>query len=649
VTLDFLPGVVLALTAVMYAMLGLRLLRTPQELGSVPLGTLFWVIAFWVLGGAIEQFADSFYVFSIGRTGHFIGTALLPLVALVTFREYTGQTTSTHLAILLAIIPTVSIVFAATNSYHEFMWLLPAANAAGEFLTRPERWGPWFLYVHAPFSYGLIGVGLATLVGRSARVPPAHRRGLLMLVIACQLPILATLAYDFGFGPDTISFVPYAFALMLPFYAWLIIGQQLVEFAPLAYEAVFQHMLDPVVVVDDRNRIMGLNHVAEGMLNVSEADALRRPLEDFFGPGSTAVFEAVESGEPRKLMTDTGRYLHVRASSIQGARSLTGTGRVVIFRDVSDVERAQSDVRKNEQLLRTIIDHSVNGIVRLRTPEDDPTAEPECIFANKAAAEFLGIDIGSLNGMSAEAIVREACSGMERRDQRALVREVRASMNGGRTIDRELLFKKDGTRRYMRMVFVPAGSDVTITFVDQTDSKAKQDRMESIALTDPLTGVLNRRGFEQEASRYLSDSADDATGALLFIDLNNFKPVNDRFGHAVGDQLLTIAASRLRQALRPGDIIGRPGGDEFVALVPDVSPAVADRLAFRLTEALETPYVFGGRELHCAASIGLALYPLNADTLTGLLREADEAMYRAKARCRESENVDTEQRLEKAM
>jgi diguanylate cyclase (GGDEF)-like protein len=113
--------------------------------------------------------------------------------------------------------------------------------------------------------------------------------------------------------------------------------------------------------------------------------------------------------------------------------------------------------------------------------------------------------------------------------------------------------------------------------------------------------------------------------------------------------LLTIAAKRLRKSLRSCDIIGRPGGDEFVALVPDVTSEVADALAKRLAKSLEKPYLIGDQTLDCAASIGLALYPKNANTLTGLMREADQAMYRAKARCRGVTNLHSDDLLEKAM
>ena len=223
------------------------------------------------------------------------------------------------------------------------------------------------------------------------------------------------------------------------------------------------------------------------------------------------------------------------------------------------------------------------------------------------------------------------------------------SVGQRKSLDIEVQHRHKGKGRWLRMICEPVGEDIAVTFVDITDGKAKERQMESIATSDPLTGVLNRRGFERDAARRLTDSADDATGALLFIDLNDFKQINDQYGHEIGDQLLTIASERLRRSLRSCDIIGRPGGDEFVALVPDVDSDVADKLALRLTNALEQPYLIGREKLQCAASIGLALYPKNASTLTGLLREADQAMYRAKARCRGVSEMDVRELLEKAV
>lgn len=643
-------SVLLIFSAACFALLGVRLAASKRQVGSVPIGILLVVISVWVIGGAIEMLSSTFLMFSVGRVCHFIGTALVPIVAYACFREYTGSAiTKSRLAVLL-IVPVISIVLAATNSYHEAMWFGPFVNDAGQFLTHPEKWGPWFLYAHLPYSYLVIGAAMFTLLAHSSAVAPAQRRGLFLLIAACIPPIAATAAYDMGIGPDTISYVPLVFVAMLPMYAWIILGEQIIEFTPLAYETVFQNMQDPVVVVDEERRIIGLNHTAEGMLSVQEAQALRAPLESLFGDESPEVFEALASGEPQKMMTSTGRFLHIQVSPIAPDRKYSLGGQVLMFRDVSDVENAQIEVRKSEKLLRTLIDHSVNGIVRFGWVEGDGGHRKlRSIFANAAAGRFLAAAADDLVDCSATQVIRHAITGMDDDDVQEIMERFARSAEKGKSLDVEVRQVRDGKARWLRVICEPVGDDIAATFVDITDRKAKERQMESIATSDPLTGVLNRRGFERDAAQRLTDSADDATGALLFIDLNEFKGVNDDYGHEIGDQLLKIAAARLQKSLRSCDIIGRPGGDEFVALVPDVDAEVAEKLAKRLTEALERPYNIGRQELSCAASIGLALYPKNANTLTGLLREADQAMYRAKARCRGVSNIHRDDLLEKAI
>lgn len=648
--LDLALSVLLIFTAASYVMLGLHLIARKREVGTVPIGALLIVIGFWVIGGAIELLSDTFLIFSVGRTGHFIGTALVPIVGYVCFREYTGTATTVSRVAVLMIVPTISITLAATNAYHEMMWYGPFVNGAGEFLTFPEQWGPWFTYVHLPYSYAVIGVAVFTLLAHSSGVPPAQRRGLFLLSAASVGPIVATALYDFGVGPDTISYVPIVFAALLPIYAYLILTGQIIEFTPLAYETVFQTMQDPVVVIDDEKRIIGLNQTAEGMLSIKEAAALRMPLKDLFGTGAHEVYEALETGEPQKMMTETGRFLHVQVSDIDQDRTRLRGGHVLMFRDVSDVEKAQSEVRKNEQLLRTLIDHSVNGIVRFGWVEgEDGGRDLRSIFANAAAARFLAADSTNLVDCTATQVIRHAVSGMEDNDVEDIMVRFTRAVENGKSLDIEVRQKSDGPARWLRVICEPVADDYAATFVDITDRKQKERQMESIATSDPLTGVLNRRGFERDAAKRLTESDDDATGALLFIDLNGFKGINDEFGHEVGDQLLKIAAERLRKSLRSHDIIGRPGGDEFVALVPDVDADIADKLARRLTQALEEQYTIGRQAIVCTASIGLALYPDNASTLTGLLREADQAMYRAKARSRNVANITSADLLEKAI
>ncbi len=646
--LEIVLSLLLIFTAVGYGLLGIRLLGGKRDVGSLPVGATFIAIGIWVLGGAVELVAPNFLVFTVGRTGHFLGTALVPVTILICFREYTGAETSRTMVTTLLILPVLSILVAATNSMHEIMWYLPATNDAGEFLTRPVRWGPWFLFLHAPYGYAVFLLSFLTLVMHSTSVAPAQRRGLFMLAGSSIAPAIAIAAYDLGIGPNTISTVPLVFSGLLPIYAWLIISEQIIEFSPLAYETVYQNMQDPVVVVDEQERIIGLNHGAELMLNITESEALRKSLDHVFGEVVPEIHEALNTGEPQKMLTNTGRFLHLQVSPIATNKAAARVGRVLMFRDVSDVEQAQKEIRSNELLLRTLVDHSVNGIVRMRWVDEGDGRSLRCIFANAAAGRYLHFDPDEMTDLTASGLLKLASSAMDPRDSEELREKFLEAAEKGEVIDTEVHVGLGSTQKWLRVIGEPVGDNVAVTFVDITDRKAKEFQMESIAWSDPLTGVLNRRGFERDAAKRLLDSDDDATGALLFIDLNEFKQVNDKCGHEVGDQLLTIAAERLRASLRSRDIIGRPGGDEFVALVPDVKPKVAEELAARLTKCLEEPYIVGSETLYCAASIGLALYPEHANTLTGLLRAADQAMYRAKDRCRGASDISDSDLLEKA-
>lgn len=648
--LVLLVALLFAFSALSYGVLALRLLRGPREVGHVPVAITAIFIAAWVLGGAIELLARNEAVFLVGRMGHFLGSAFVPVGLFVAFRAYAGAVTNARCITVLCIVPVISVFLAATNSQHEWMWALPNVNNAGEFLVRPSEFGLWYLFAHAPHSYIVVTAAVLLLLIRSNGVGRAQRRGLVAFGVAALVPLIAVVSYDLGIGTQTTSPIPAVFTAMLPVYAWLIFGQKVIDFSPIALETVFQNMADPVVVLDDKGRVVSLNRGAESLLSVRESGVFRQSLAKLFGDDLPEVYEALDSGEPRKLMTSSGRFLHVQVSPIASGDSTLHTGTVVMFRDVSDVERAQAEVRNSEKLLRTLFDHSVNGLVRLRWHKDKDDLAPalRCVSANGAAAGFLKTKSQDLVGQTVDEVLLMATAGMPTDDATRIFESFHETINAGRVIDMEVRPEAGSSDRWLRMIGEPVGDNVALTFVDATDIKQREEHMESIASTDPLTGVLNRRGFETAASTHLRDSADDATGALLFVDLNQFKQINDRCGHETGDALLRIAAQRLRTSLRSCDIIGRPGGDEFVALVPDVAPDVAERLAERLTESLEEPYTIAAETLHCTASIGLALYPEHAGTLTGLLRAADMAMYRAKSRAHDLEKIGRRPLLEKA-
>ncbi|MEM7459337.1 MAG: sensor domain-containing diguanylate cyclase [Pseudomonadota bacterium] len=158
-----------------------------------------------------------------------------------------------------------------------------------------------------------------------------------------------------------------------------------------------------------------------------------------------------------------------------------------------------------------------------------------------------------------------------------------------------------------------------------------QGRLRHMAEHDMLTGLANRYAFQNRIENDVSDSDDDDNVALLAIDLDNFKAINDTYGHQAGDALLGKVAKRIRQTVRGRDWAARLGGDEFVVVTHDVAnPMDACLMAARLITALSRPYQIGGLELHCTASVGVACAPIHARNARTLMKCADLALYEAK-------------------
>ncbi len=170
------------------------------------------------------------------------------------------------------------------------------------------------------------------------------------------------------------------------------------------------------------------------------------------------------------------------------------------------------------------------------------------------------------------------------------------------------------------------------TMLDVTQQKLAELRIKEAAQHDPLTGLPNRALIFEYAGHLLAAAGrSHSRGALLFIDLDRFKPVNDLYGHEVGDRLLKEVAQRLKSCVRHEDLVGRLGGDEFVIMLPYLGRGyTAPTVARHVLDAMSQPFCFDGLELGISASIGISFYPLHGSDFETLLHRADLAMYRAK-------------------
>ena len=195
-----------------------------------------------------------------------------------------------------------------------------------------------------------------------------------------------------------------------------------------------------------------------------------------------------------------------------------------------------------------------------------------------------------------------------------------------------------------------------MVFHDVSESRAMAQKMSHLAHHDHLTGLPNRVLLNDRLDQVLKEIAHGRQGALLFVDLDFFKHINDSLGHQVGDRVLQEVAGRLARVVRPDDTVSRQGGDEFVVLLSRLKdPSDAARVAEKLIGAVERPLEIDGRTLHVSASIGVALFPQDGDDIRTLMKQADTALYAAKQAGRRrfsyftqvmSERADQRMRLE---
>jgi len=352
--------------------------------------------------------------------------------------------------------------------------------------------------------------------------------------------------------------------------------------------------------------------------DVRRIGALHADLLELSEPGSIVyrlrrkdgVWAWLESTARAVLDPETGRLLELQAST----------------RDVSARVQAEQELKFQGEIFRNLSE----GVVLVRT------SDRQIVYANRRFEQLFGYAAGELTGELVQIVIAPA-----ERDQAEVAAEIHAALSADGAWSGELHnIRKDGSTFWCwanvsTFEHVEYGEVSVTVLTDITERKRFEGQLRHLADHDPLTGLLNRRRFDEELDRELITARRYGTGgAVLVLDLDNFKYVNDSLGHAAGDELIKSIGRLLAARLRESDVLARLGGDEFAAVLPQADARQARAVATELIEAIRSQETLDSYDgiRRVSASIGIALFAGAPHGLTGeqLLVEADFAMYDAK-------------------
>jgi len=494
----------------------------------------------------------------------------------------------------------------------------------------------------------------------SQKVSCAHTRlGTLMLIICAietvVLYLLILLSPRILQSPVQIflgsSLVT---ALTVPLFWWLIVHPlyRQVRTVSVRASAVLGSLVDAVIHFDDEGTIESINPAAEKMFcyvpqeiigqhialivpgitacEVGSFDVLGGPAMDLRLPGPDMVGR-------RKDGSSFPVHSSVSHLEFEGRRSF-----IAIVHDVTSRNSLTAMVEEQRELLGSLVQQSA-------VPTFVLNPEHEVVVWNRACEEMTGILEAEMLGgnepwrafythkrqVLADVVITAALNGFKEEPQEAFYKSsfVPEGLQAEGWYD-----NLNGRDRYLVFNAAPIRNGrgdllaVIETFEDITERKHYQEQLEYQANFDGLTGLPNRNLLGDRIRQAMLISLRSRQEvAVLVLDLDNFKLINDTFGHEVGDSLLKTTAERLRGLVRSGDTVARQGGDEFTIVISaEALSENADSIAGKFLEAVARPFPVNGRELVITGSIGISIFPKDGDDVQLLIRNAEAAMYRAK-------------------
>jgi len=543
-------------------------------------------------------------------------------------------------SVIARLLAAFFALLAVTTEYfvsdvHKFWWgFYPTYNLAAGVL-------------YPFFCGGLIIAGLIDIVRAYPSSKGTERSRIRLFTIAMGIGCLAGVDLLPAYG---IAIYPFGWAALLTStaVAMYTIRKYGVAIAPaLPATEIISAMRDLLLVSDRDGQIRYANNAACAFLGYSREDLIGQHLEDLLVPADRkekAPLEGWVRDREYMFRTKMGQPIELTLSHSPVTRQGEVTGAVIIGRDLRERKRYEWEARRAVTLLQSTLDSTADGILVIGH-------DGRVLTWNRRFADMWGIPAESMEDDDDQELIGQLVEKLN--DPAEFLNNLAALHEHPEDESMNALLLKDGRRleQYSIGRYLDDEPVRVWSFRDVTARKRAEEQIEFQAYHDALTQLPNRRLFvERLEMNLLAAKRVRANVAVLFIDLDRFKTINDTLGHDVADAVLVEIAQRLRSCVRQTDTVARYGGDEFTIILLDLhQPEDAAQVAEKILERVAEPVAAGATSIEASVSIGIAVHPYDGTDIDTLLRNADDAMYRAKQAGRNNYQLCTEQMKTRAM
>jgi diguanylate cyclase (GGDEF)-like protein/PAS domain S-box-containing protein len=394
-------------------------------------------------------------------------------------------------------------------------------------------------------------------------------------------------------------------------------------------ESFFTNSADAMYILNPDRTVVQVNPAFEELFELKEEEIKGKIVPNTFSMSEQERLQYIQkvldgevvSGVEAIIYKKDGSKVPVRFT-VSPIRDKNGNVTMIsgVIRDITVHQEYEQALKESEARYRIIAEHSNDYILVL-------SKNLMAIYASPAIKSVLGY-------IPEEVVGNHFYFGVHEEDERRIQKQMHAVLTEHNLITTEYrVCSKNGEWIWLEARFIPMLNEeqelkyIIVSTKDIRERKSYEAKLRKMAFFDALTGIANRRTFEDKLA-YMIEKEEPF--ALAYLDFDNFKEINDLLSHKAGDAFLKEVAKRLQSVIRSSDVAARLGGDEFVLLIPNVQKEEMVMIAERLTQIFQNPFVYKGQEVVSTVSIGIALYPADGKDSDTLLHHADEALYRVK-------------------